>query len=162
MNPIKWLKYAILLQVSLLAFLATLNVSIINPAVVPLAAEFNISRVTATYQTTVAIGAGALGPLLFTPFANVYGRRSAYLISTLIGFLSALGSAKATSFGTLIVARVINGFGPAAATALGAGTVVDLFFEDQRGRAMGFFTVMTTNGAHLAPIVRCFIYPPGE
>lgn len=39
------------------------------------------------------------------------------------------------------------------AFALGAATVVDLFFYHQRGRAMGFFTVTMVNGSHLAPIV---------
>lgn len=133
--------------------MATLNVAIINPAVVPLSQEFSIAHVTATYQTTVAIGMSALGPLLFTPFANVYGRRPVYLLTVLIGFASAVGSATATSFATLIVARAFNGFGPSAALALGAGTVVDLFYEHQRGKAMGVFTLMLTNGAHLAPIV---------
>ncbi|KAF8190802.1 major facilitator superfamily domain-containing protein [Pholiota molesta] len=128
LNYPNWLKYTILAQVSLLAFLATLNVAIVNPAVVELAAEFKIAPVTATYQSTVAIGTSALGPLVFTPFANVYGRRPAYLLSVLIGFASAVGSASATSFGTLIVARAINGFGPSAALGLGAGTVVDVFF----------------------------------
>jgi MFS family permease len=155
LNILQWLKYTILAQVSFLAFLATLNVAIVNPAVVELAAEFKIAPVTATYQSTVAIGTSALGPLVFTPFANVYGRRPAYLLSVLIGFASAVGSASATSFGTLIVARAINGFGPSAALGLGAGTVVDIFFTHQRGKAMGLFTLMLTNGAHLAPIVRC-------
>lgn len=140
--------------------MATLNVTIINPAVVPLSEEFHIAPVTATYQTTVAIGMSALGPLLFTPFANIYGRRPIYLLTVLIGFVSAVGSAKATSFATLIVARAINGFGPSAALALGAGTVVDLFYEHQRGKAMGVFTLMLTNGAHLAPIVGSIAYSP--
>ncbi|KAF9478103.1 MFS general substrate transporter [Pholiota conissans] len=157
LNYPNWLKYTILAQVSFLAFLATLNVAIINPAVVPLAEEFNIAHVTATYQTAVAIGTSALGPLVFTPFANVYGRRPAYLLSVLIGFASAVGSAKATSFGTLVVARAINGFGPLAALGLGAGTVVDVFYSHQRGKAMGIFTLMLTNGAHLAPIVGGYV-----
>ncbi|KAG6832090.1 hypothetical protein H0H87_002918 [Tephrocybe sp. NHM501043] len=136
----------------MLAFLATLNVAIINPAVVPLSTEFGIAHVTGTYQTTVAIGTSALGPLIFTPFANAYGRRPAYLLSILTGFASALGSAKAKSYGTLILARAMNGFGPSAALGLGAGTVVDVFFVHERGKAMGLFTLMLTNGAHLAPI----------
>ncbi|KAL9109782.1 MAG: hypothetical protein Q9227_005651 [Pyrenula ochraceoflavens] len=37
--------------------------------------------------------------------------------------------------------------------ALGAATVVDLFFFHQRGRAMGVFTVTMVNGGHLAPII---------
>lgn len=144
------------MEVSFLAFLATLNVAIINPAVVPLSDEFRISHVKGTYQTTIAIGTSALGPLMFTPFANVYGRRSAYLLSILIGFASAVGSASAKSFGTLILARALNGFGPSAALGLGAGTVVDLFYMHERGKAMGFFTLTMTQGAHFAPIVNIF------
>lgn len=154
LNISQWLKYTILAQVSFLASLSTMNIAIINPAVGLLAEEFKIASVTATYQTTLAIGTGALGPLLFTPFANVYGRRSAYLLSVLIGCASAVGSAKATSFGALMVARAITGLGPSAASGLGAGTVVDVFYSHQRGKAMGIFTLIMTNGAHLAPIVR--------
>ena len=70
----------------------------------------------------------------------------------MLGLVSALGCAYAQSFGLLIAARVFNRFFPVA-FALGAATVVDLFPYDQRGRAMGFFTVTMVNGSHLAPIV---------
>lgn len=149
----KWLKWLILFQVSILASLATLNVSIINPAVVPLADEFSIAHVTATYQTTIAIGTSALGPLVFVPIANVYGRRPVYLFTLLIGLASAIGSAEAKSYGTLILARAFNGSGAATAAVLGAGTISDMCYMHQRGKAMGLYTVMLTNGAHLAPIV---------
>ncbi|KAK7472310.1 hypothetical protein VKT23_000430 [Stygiomarasmius scandens] len=157
LNYPNWLKYTTLALVSMLAFLATLNVAIINPAVVPLSTEFSITHVVGTYQTTIAIGTSSLGPLLFTPLANIYGRRPAYLLSILIGFASAVGSASAKTYGTLIAARVINGFGPSAALALGAGTVTDLFFVHQRGKAMGIFTLMLTSGGHLAPIVGGYV-----
>ncbi|KAJ8509294.1 hypothetical protein ONZ45_g8508 [Pleurotus djamor] len=157
LNYPQWLKYTILVQVSFLAFLATLNVAIINPAVVPLSEEFGIPHVRATYQTTIAIGASAFGPLVFTPLANVYGRRPAYLISVFIGLVTAIGSAKASTFRGLLAVRAINGFGLSAALALGAGTVVDLFFMHERGRAMGFYTLTLANGAHLAPIMGGYV-----
>lgn len=75
-----------------------------------------------------------------------------YLFCTLLGFVTALGSAYAKSFSQLLAARAFNGFMPVAFT-LGAATVVDLFFFHQRGRAMGIYTVTMTNGSHLAPIV---------
>jgi MFS family permease len=133
--------------------LATLNVAIPNPAVVPLSEEFHVAEVTGTYQTTIAIGTSAIGPLVFVPIANVYGRRFIYLFTLLIGFVSAIGSASAKSFGTLIVARAFNGSGAATAAVLGAGTISDMCYMHQRGKAMGLYTVMLTNGAHLAPIV---------
>jgi len=150
---IKWLKWLILIEVSILAFLATLNVAIINPAVALLAEEFGITEVTATYQTTIAIGTSAIGPLIFVPIANVYGRRPVYLFTLFIGFASAIGSAVAKSYGTLILARAFNGSGAATAAVLGAGTSSDMFFMHQRGKVMGLYTLMSTNGAHLAPIV---------
>ncbi|RAO72324.1 uncharacterized protein BHQ10_008336 [Talaromyces amestolkiae] len=147
-----WLKIAILIQVCLLASLGTLNTAIINPAYGPLAAEFGITTVRASYQTTVVIALNGIGPFIWIPLANVYGRRPIYLLTTLIGFASALGSAYSKNFTQLIVARVFNGLWPAA-LGLGPATVVDLFFYHQRGRAMGLFTVILTTGAHIAPIV---------
>ncbi|KAG6891024.1 hypothetical protein C0992_010997 [Termitomyces sp. T32_za158] len=148
---IQWLRYTILVEICMLAFLGTLNVAVINPAVVPLSTELGITDVTGTYQTTIAIGAGALGPVFFTPFANVYGRRPVYLLSILIGFASAIGSAKARSFGTLMFARVMNGFGPSAAFGLGAGTVVDVFFAHERGKAMETLFDRAENGVETSP-----------
>jgi multidrug resistance protein len=142
----------VLLQVCLLAALGTLNTAIINPAYKPLAAEFGITTVQAGYQTTVVIALNGIGPFLWIPLANVYGRRPVYLFTTVLGFASALGSAYAQNFGQLILARVFNGFFPVA-MALGPSTVVDLFFFHQRGRAMGAFTVILTTGAHIAPII---------
>jgi MFS family permease len=117
-----------------------------------LAKEFHITKVQASYQTTVVIALNGVGPFLWIPLANVWGRRPVYLFTTLLGFGSALGSAYAKNFSQLIAARVFNGLWPAA-MALGPATVVDLFFYHQRGRAIGLFTVILTSGAHIAPIV---------
>ncbi|KFZ14148.1 hypothetical protein V501_03406 [Pseudogymnoascus sp. VKM F-4519 (FW-2642)] len=147
-----WLKISILIQVSSLAALGTFNTAVINPAYGPLAAEFNITTVTASYQTTVAIGINGIGPFIWIPFANVYGRRPIYLLTTLIGFATALACGFTNTFNQLIIARVFNGLFPVA-MALGPATVNDLFFFHQRGRAMGVFTVALTSGAHFASLV---------
>lgn len=68
-----------------------------------------------------SVGMGPTSQRIWTKTNNLY------LISTLLGFVSALGSAYARSFGQLIAARLFNGFFPAA-MALGTSTVVDLFF----------------------------------
>lgn len=143
---------AVLIQVCLLAALGTINTAIINPAYSQLARDFNITIVEASYQTTVVITLNGIGPFLWVPLANAYGRRPVYLFTTLLGFASILGSAYARTYGQLIGARVVNGLFPAA-MALGPSTVVDCFFFHERGRAMGLFTVILTTGAHIAPIL---------
>ncbi len=117
-----------------------------------MAKDLHISVVHASYQTTVVIAINGLAPFLFIPLANVYGRRPLYLFCTLLGFGTSLASAYAKTFSQLLAARAFNGFMPVA-FALGAATVVDLFFFHQRGRAMGVYVVLMTNGSHLAPIV---------
>lgn len=141
-----------LLQVSLLAALGTLNTAIINPAYAKLAKELDITIVQASYQTTATVAVNGVGPFLWIPLANVYGRRPVYLFTTLLGFASILGSAYAQTYAQLIGARIVNGLFPAA-MALGPATVVDCFFVHQRGRATGLFTVLLTTGAHIAPIL---------
>ena len=96
-----------------------------------------------------------IAPWLWIPLANKYGRRPVYLGTTLLGFASILGCAYARTWGQLLAARFFNGWFPVG-FALGAASVVDLFFFHQRGRAMGVFTVMVVNGSHLAPIFGTF------
>jgi MFS family permease len=142
----------VLIQICILAAIGTLNAAIINPAYVPLAKEFGISTVTASYQTTVVITVNGIALFLWVPLTNVYGRRPIYLATSMIGFVSILGSAYTQNFGQLVGARIINGFFPAA-MALGPATVVDLFFFHQRGRAIGLFAVSLTAVARIAPII---------
>ncbi|KAJ3998081.1 MFS general substrate transporter [Lentinula boryana] len=153
-DPLNWpglYRAFILLQVSVLSALGTYNTAIINPAYNQLSAEFDVSIVTASYQTTVTIAVNGLGPFLFIPFAHVYGRRPVYLVTTLIGALSALGCAYAHNFGQLVGLRILNGIFPVG-TALGVATANDLFCLHERGRALGIYTVLSTTGAHFAPI----------
>ncbi|KAF8519538.1 MFS general substrate transporter [Gautieria morchelliformis] len=154
-DPLNWplkLKILVLVQVSFLAALGTLNTSIINPAYVPMAKDLGVSTIVASYQTSVVIALNGIGPFIWNPLANVYGRRPIYLFTTLLGFASAVGCGFSKTFTNLLVSRVFNGLFPIA-LSLGAASVTDMFFIHQRGRAMGFFTVFLTTGAHIAPIL---------
>ncbi|KIJ51447.1 hypothetical protein M422DRAFT_43980 [Sphaerobolus stellatus SS14] len=121
-DPLNWplsLKAIVLLQVSFLASLGTLNAAIINPAYGPMATSLGISTIVASYQTTVVIALNGIGPFIWIPLANVYGRRPVYLVSAIIGFASALGSGFSTTFPHLLIARVFNGLSTAARSRYG-------------------------------------------
>ncbi|KAJ4466982.1 MFS general substrate transporter [Lentinula aciculospora] len=153
-DPLNWsglYRTFILIQVSILSALGTYNTAIINPAYNQLSEQFGVSIVTASYQTTVVIAVNGLGPFLFIPFAHVYGRRPVYLFTTFIGAASALGCAYAQNFSQLVGLRILNGIFPVGA-ALGVATANDLFCLHERGRALGVYTVLSTTGAHFAPI----------
>ncbi|KIK56938.1 hypothetical protein GYMLUDRAFT_173749, partial [Collybiopsis luxurians FD-317 M1] len=153
-DPLNWpLSYRIfvLLQASLLSSLGNINTAIINPAYGELSKEFGISTVTASYQTTAAIAMNGIGPFLFVPLANAFGRRPVYIATTLIGFASALGCAFAHSFGGLVGARLICSYSCGFFLTLSTAQASDLFCLHERGRALGLYTVLYTGG-HFAPI----------
>ncbi|KAJ5107509.1 MFS general substrate transporter [Penicillium angulare] len=139
-DPLNWpmrLKILVLFQVCWLAFLGTWNTAAINSAYSLLADELHVSEVEASYQTTIVVALNGVGPFIWIPLANVHGRRFVYLITTFIGFATALGCGFVHSFGALVGVRAINGIFPVS-MALGPATVTDLFFYHQRGRALAF------------------------
>ncbi|KAJ7578311.1 major facilitator superfamily domain-containing protein [Mycena floridula] len=152
-----WVKWTTLAQISTSAFLAALNISIIIPALQIVSSELKVSATGGSQQITVAFAASALGPIILTPLARIYGRRSILLLSTFIGCLGTIGCAAAKSFPVLLIARIISAFGLSPALVLGVGTVVDMFFTHQRGRAIGAWALALTTGTHLGPILGGYI-----
>ena len=74
------LKVFVLIQVSLLSALGGINTAMINPAYVPMAKEFHISTIRASYQNTVCIALNGVSPFLWVPLSNKYGRRPVLLL----------------------------------------------------------------------------------
>lgn len=158
MNWNKWFKLFVLLQVSFLAFLGPFSQGAIvcewliakrgrlaervvlhtdvtqNAAYAELAEYLNISITTASYNTTLAIVFAGIAPLVWSPLANVYGRRPIYLLISIIGIIAGAGCAIATEWGPLLVARVFVGIGTSPGMGIGASVVSDLYFTHERGR----------------------------
>jgi multidrug resistance protein len=136
---------------------AQLSCALLNPAFVQVAKDLNVTVVQASYSTTVFMLFGGVFPLFITPFANVYGRRNLYLISTLVAIAGFVGSAASPSYGGLIAGRVIGGIGGSIPLGIGAATICDLFTQGERGLPMGIYAWATTNGPHIAPIAGGYI-----
>ena len=68
-----------------------------------------ITITEASYNTTLAIVLAGVAPLIWSPLANVYGRRPVYIFSSIIGIAAGAGSAVATKWGNLLVARCFVG-----------------------------------------------------
>lgn len=72
----------------------------------------------------------------WVPLANTFGRRPVILGSLLLLVLSSMWAGLATSFESLLVARLFMGIGGAPADAVSPDVVGEIFFVHQRGRAM--------------------------
>lgn len=152
-----WLKILVLLQVSLLAFVALFSASLITPAFVPLSKSLHKDITETAYVTSVFIAFVGASSLFWNPIANVYGRRPIYIISISVAIATSAASGASSTYGELIAFRALNGFFGGVALGLGSATVTDLFFEHERGFYMGIYTLSLITGGHIAPIAGGYI-----
>ncbi|KAF8069947.1 major facilitator superfamily domain-containing protein [Lyophyllum atratum] len=152
-DPLNWpplLKWAVLIQVSFMAFLGPFNAAVVNPSLVLLGEAFDKPTTIVVYSTTIAIITGGLASFIWVPLTNVYGRRPITILSQLLAVLGNIGSARSTTFSALLGTRALNGIGMAGMMSVGTACVNDMFFLHQRGETTGVYTIFVTNGAHFA------------
>ncbi|KAJ5606678.1 hypothetical protein N7510_009459 [Penicillium lagena] len=135
----------------------TVGAGMVPPTFGTLAKKFDVTSQQASYLTTVYILFTGIIPLFVTPFVNCFGRRSVYLLFTLIVVISNIGSAKATTYAGMIVSRCFVGVGSSVTLAFGGATICDMFFQGERGKFIGIYALALTNGPHFGPIVGGYI-----
>ncbi|GEO68029.1 sugar porter family MFS transporter [Levilactobacillus spicheri] len=99
--------------------------------------------------SAVLLGA-ILGAAVIGPSSDRYGRRKLLLVSAIIFFVGALGSAFSPEFWTLIISRVILGMAVGAASALIPTYLAELAPADKRGTVSSLFQLMVMTGIFLA------------
>ncbi|KAF4961565.1 hypothetical protein FGADI_189 [Fusarium gaditjirri] len=119
--------------------------------------EFHISQEVATLGVSLFVLGFAIGPLLWAPLSEMFGRQ--YLFIGTYAALTAFncGCAGAQNAQTLLVLRFFAGaFGSSPLTNAG-GTIADMFPAAQRGLAMALFAAAPFLGPVLGPIIGGFL-----
>lgn len=101
-----------------------------------------------------------LGPVLFGPLSESYGRR-VIIVSTFTFFtLFTLACAVAPSWPVLLVFRLIVGINASSAISVTGGLYADMYDDPvTRGRAMALFMASTMFGPLLGPVISGFLSP---
>ncbi|TKA80314.1 hypothetical protein B0A55_02199 [Friedmanniomyces simplex] len=146
---------------TMLVAIATLAVAFVSSAysggASEVIAEFGCSEEIYTLGLTFFVLGFAIGPLLWAPLSELFGRQVLYV--TTYGALTAFnaGAAGSQNIGTLIVLRFLAGaFGSSPLTNAG-GVIADMFAAKQRGLAMALFAAAPFMGPVLGPIVGGFV-----
>lgn len=119
--------------------------------------EFGCSQEIYTLGISFFVLGFAIGPLLWAPLSEIFGRQVLYAIT--YGFLTAFnaGAAGSNNIATLIVLRFFAGaFGSSPLTNAG-GVIADMFPARERGLAMSLFAAAPFMGPVLGPIVGGFV-----
>ncbi|KAI1033844.1 hypothetical protein LB503_010992 [Fusarium chuoi] len=117
------------------------------------ARHFHVGTQTATLGTTLFLVGFGIGPLLWAPLSEVYGRRQAVLIPMFIAICFSFGSAVAKDFQTLMITRFFCAFFASAPVTNTGGVLGDLFLPSERGIAMAGYAMAVVGGPVLGPIV---------
>lgn len=159
-NPMKfpyWKKWVITIVMAL----ATLAVAFVSSAYTggldQILIEFGCSQEIATLGVSLFVLGFAIGPLLWAPLSELYGRQILFFITYAMLTAFNAGAAGSNSIATLIVLRFFAGsFGSSPLTNAG-GVIADMFAAEERGLATSIFAAAPFMGPVLGPIVGGFV-----
>lgn len=99
-----------------------------------------------------------LGPLVFSPLSETFGRKIV-MVSTFILYTTfTLGCALAPTFAGLIVMRLIAGIGASTPNSVVGGIYADIFAgPKERGRVIALYMTCTTFGPLIGPIASGYV-----
>lgn len=132
---------------------ATFASSVYSPAVEQVADEYHVGVEVSTLGVSLLLFGFGLGPLIFAPLSEVYGRKPAVLIPYFIAAVFSFGTATAKDIQTICITRFFTGlFGSAPITNTG-GVLSDIWAPEQRGVAIVGYAMAVVGGPTLGPIV---------
>jgi MFS family permease len=120
-------------------------------------AEFDISDEVYAIGISLYVLGFALGPCLWAPLSELYGRRILFILTHASAVAFIAGSAGCNSITSLLVFRFLTGtFGASPMTNSG-GVIADLFPPSHRGLALSMFSAAPFLGPVLGPIMGGFV-----
>ncbi|XMA08791.1 hypothetical protein WAI453_001582 [Rhynchosporium graminicola] len=159
-NPMlfpQWKKW----MITILVAIATLAVAFVSSAysggIEDILSTFKISTEVATLGISLFVLGFAIGPLLWAPLSELYGRQVLFFGTYLALTAFNAGAAGSQNIETLIILRFLAGaFGSSPLTNAG-GVIADMFPASERGLAMSVFAAAPFLGPTIGPIVGGFV-----
>jgi MFS family permease len=118
-----------------------------------IAKEFYVSTQVATLGTTLYLFGFGLGPLLWAPLSEVFGRRLPVLTPMFIAICFSFATATAKDLQTIILTRFWGAFFASAPMTNTGGVLGDLFSPAWRGVALAGYSMAIVCGPALGKIM---------
>ena len=138
--------------IMLCIFLASLDQTVIIPAVPAMAAELNafghLSWIVTAYLLTSTAATPIIGKL-----SDIWGRRALLVPSLILFIIASLACGFAQTLPQLIVFRAIQGLGGAGLMSMAQAAIADVVAPRERGRYQGYMASMWGVSSIAGPIV---------
>src|SRR5210317_1055171 len=126
------------LTVALGGFLMGFDASVISGVVTFIEPEFNLSKIELGWSVASLTLTATLAMMVAGPLSDRLGRRPVLKIAAVLFAISAIASAVAPNFITLVVARMLGGFGVGAALIIAPMYIAEIAPPSVRGRLVSF------------------------
>ncbi|PNP38763.1 hypothetical protein TGAMA5MH_09328 [Trichoderma gamsii] len=150
-------KWTITVLQAMSALVVTFASSIYASSIFDIKRHFDVSEEVATLGLALYVLGFALGPLIWGPLSELYGRRPIYIISFMAFTAFSVAAPVSPNIQALLLFRFFGcAFGSSSMTN-GGGVITDMLTKEQRGAAMGAFVTAPFLGPALGPIVGGFL-----
>ncbi|PWY76981.1 putative MFS transporter [Aspergillus heteromorphus CBS 117.55] len=160
-NPKNWPKgsrWKNTWTVSLFVFISPVSSSMIAPAMQNLGKSLGMhSEIEVYLSMAIFILGYAIGPIFFGPASELYGRVRLLQVSNVWYLAWNMGCGFAKTKSQLYAFRFLAGIGGSAPLAIGGGAISDMWSAEERGKAMGVYTLGPLLGPVVGPIAGGFI-----
>jgi multidrug resistance protein len=160
-NPKNWTlgrKWAACVVVSAFTFISPVSSSMVAPALPAIGKDLGIdTEFLLSMVLSIFVLAYAVGPLFLGPLSEIYGRTIILQLTNLVYLLFNLVCGFSKNKVQLLVFRFLSGFGGSAPLAIGGAVLGDCFRPEQRGLAIGIYSLMPLLGPAIGPIAGGYI-----
>ncbi|KAK5467613.1 Major facilitator superfamily transporter [Exophiala xenobiotica] len=159
-DPLHWSMPRKIWHSVLVCFVTALTAATSNDAG---AAQYNENLEIGVSYGSFNTGAGVLFVgigywcLLSSPMVYLYGRRILYLICMLFGLIGGIWFARAQTTESAVWNQLFVGASESVAEATVQLSLMDLWFQHQRGSVLGIYVLATSIGTYLGPLIASYI-----
>ncbi|KAK5081879.1 hypothetical protein LTR70_008441 [Exophiala xenobiotica] len=160
LDPLNWSslrKHSILFIVCFDYWMFTYITTTTVPSFADLQEQYALSYAQVNWTVAIPALGLAVGPLLWSSLADIYGRRLIFITGTLMAFGATIGAAKAPAYGGYMAARFFQGLGVSPGATVGLAVINDMFFDHERGQKVGLWVLAIDSGLLVGPIFGGFL-----
>lgn len=154
--PYNWsakFRWTYTIIVACLVVSAAFGSSVITGRINGVVESFGCTDEVAILQVSLMVFGFMLGPLLWSPMSELFGRKPVYVVALFVYTVFNIPCAVAKNIQTVLVCRFFAGFFASCSLTLAGGSISDLFPTETRGNAIAYFAAAPYAGPVLGPIV---------
>lgn len=150
-------RWIMLFTVLMFTFMATLDGSIVNVALPVMAVKLKASMADIQWVVTSFLIVIAATILIFGRLGDMIGKIKVFKFGVVVFTIGSLLCGFTDSLLVLVIARIIQAIGAAAAMATNQGIITHVFPKEERGRALGVLGTFVALGSMAGPSLGGFI-----